>query len=223
MIYLPELKLGFLHYLRTGGTSISQWVDQYYPNRILYQLDHWHEPLANKIKAGFIMEGNQVFTSIRNPYELIHGVWSIWRQTNSPVGHVLAAKKYAFRPFVKWFTQINPQLRAEDMIKPYEEYYRVNGTIPSIRILHLEKLQEEFTKLMQEAGCPYDTTLPRINTMEDPLDRNTGKLKRRHRFVYTPSLYDRETANGVTRMFEWTFNTGHYSTNWHERMPLRSI
>ena len=226
MLYFPQHKVAFLHGQRTGGTSILRWAEINYPyltQRI--QLIDWHSPLRNKIEAGFSMEGNTVFTSIRNPYEAIYGMYQLFRHMKPDAGHITMARSCEFKEFAKWFCQINSQLTDVNMLVAYPRFIGIDGKIPTnLLIMHIETLQEDFNTVARLTGLDsFNTQLPHVNRITDK-EVNGGPLQEKiTEYHYSPDVYDYETAGYVMSVFEWAFESGHYDIDWRIIKPLRGV
>ena len=210
MLFSKNYNLAFLHYMRCGGTSISQWFRNNLDCTEVIKVG-WHEKLEDKIQVIPEILDAQILCAVRNPFDLVLSIWHIWR--SFPIGwsdFTDAAHKLCFDDFVIWFTRDHMTLKSHDTFMSYQDFTFIQGQKPKqISFIKVETLQEDFSAFILSLFPDLDPTLPVKNTMDNPNNKHRTIKK----YEYQPEMYTVVTSRLVREAFPWVFKEGLYSSD----------
>jgi len=209
MIYSPKFKVGFLHCMKCGGTSIKVYLerqdDSFHRPHGRVVLRNYHEPLSRKIQVPtFNLEENKIITLIRNPYDLLPSFWRFWRRLHNLNNEhrrrnrqSFAANDREFGEFVEWFRDEMKHKNGGSALS-FWDYFNIDGKIPdNLTIVKMEDM-DQFPVKLKELGVPIDDsiTIPVVN--KTPKDK------------YQNWKHTNKTKELIREMFKWTFDQGFY-------------
>ena len=144
-LYIPKLKLIFLHIYKTAGTTLRKALMDI--DRNYKEIGYGHADYSEIYPE---IEDNKVFSVVRNPYNWIYSLYQYAKTYNSHPFHIYCAT-HNFEQFVFWYfknIEILSRSGVNGKLQTQTEYLSINGEIKVDYILKMENLEVEFNHLL---------------------------------------------------------------------------
>lgn len=202
MYYFEDNDLMFFHIPKTGGTSFAAFLKKElfkyngHKKHKVINLENYHEPLANKIKAvgEEAFYNSTVIAIVRNPYDVVVSLY-FWykrkyKEKHSDLKtypHVKKIAKMSFDDYIDWYVE---------NYSNFKEYLLVDDKLPdNVRLLRLEHLEEDAKKLLiDELGIDIKVKIPVFE----------GTTSKHKEALY---YFNDSTLEKINNKFDWMFST----------------